>query len=132
MAKRSSIPRIGRSRSRPRPNARSLRRAAQAMFALQEVDRSRSPVLARAIAVSAGGADDLMVAWLNALLLQQEIHGEMYTHFEIHEISDRGLRAVAYGHPGNPVHTAVKAVTYYDLQVVNSDAGWSARVTFDV
>jgi SHS2 domain-containing protein len=107
-------------------------RAARAMFTLQEADRARPPVLARSIAVNARGADDLMIAWLNALLLQQEIHGEMYTHFGLHEVSDSGLRAVAYGHAGYPVHTAVKAVTYYDLQVKQSKSGWSARVTFDV
>ncbi len=74
----------------------------------------------------------MLVAWLNRLLLDQELHGEMYTRFEIYEISDRGVRGVAYGYEGTPTHTAVKAVTYYDLEVRETPEGWQARVTFDV
>ena len=48
----------------------------------------------------------------------------MYTRFEIYEISDRGLRAVAYGYQGTPAHTAIKAVTYYDLEVGETPSGW--------
>jgi len=76
--------------------------------------------------------DDLLVAWLNQLLLGQELGNEMYSRFEIFEMSTRGLRGVAYGHPGTPAHTGIKAVTYYDLGVGPTDKGWQARVTFDV
>jgi SHS2 domain-containing protein len=42
------------------------------------------------------------------------------------------LRGVAYGHRGAPAHTAIKAVTYYDLAVEETATGWTGRVTFDV
>ena len=42
------------------------------------------------------------------------------------------MRGVAYGYNGAPTHTAVKAVTYYDLDVRETPEGWQARVTFDV
>jgi riboflavin kinase/FMN adenylyltransferase len=106
--------------------------AAAAMYAFQGVDPARPVELARAVQVEAGDAAQLMVAWLNALLLGQELAGEMYTQFEVQEISERGLRAVAYGYYGHPDHTAIKAVTYYDLEVGASPDGWSATVTFDV
>ena len=48
------------------------------------------------------------------------------------EISDRGVLGVAYGYPGSPAHTEIKAVTYYDLKVGETAEGWQARVTFDV
>ncbi len=106
--------------------------AADAMYALQDVDRARPVTLARAIGAQADAIDDLLVAWLNRLLLGQELGGEMYTRFEVHEISNRGVRGVAYGYEGAPPHTAVKAVTYYDLTVRETGEGWQARVTFDV
>ena len=115
------------------PDPRTLfANAGAAMYALQEVNQSQPLTRARAICVAGNGYDELLVAWLNRLLLGQELGGEMYSRFEIFEMSARGLRGVAYGRPGTPIHTAVKAVTYYDLDVRETDKGWQARVTFDV
>ncbi len=107
-------------------------RAASAMFRLQEADASRPVTLARAVNLGADSQEELMVRWLNALLLAQELGGEIYTRFEIHEISPKGLRGTAYGYHGTPAHTAIKAVTYYDLEVIETAGGWSATITFDV
>jgi riboflavin kinase/FMN adenylyltransferase len=106
--------------------------AALAMYTLQDADLRRPVTLARAVSASGDGLAELLVAWLNRLLLGQELGGEMYTRFEIQEISDRGVRAVAYGYAGAPSHTGIKAVTYYDLDVAETPAGWHATVTFDV
>jgi SHS2 domain-containing protein len=107
-------------------------RAASAMFHLQGADRRHPIELARALHVAAEDAPDLLVGWLNRLLLEQDTHGEIYSRFRIYEISDCGLRGVAYGYRGAPLHTAVKAATYYDLDVSHTADGWSATVTFDV
>lgn len=106
--------------------------AGAAMSALQEVDPTQPIRLARAICADGEGYDGLLIAWLNQLLLGQELGGEMYSRFEIFEMSPRGLRGVAYGHRGTPAHTEIKAVTYYDLSVRQMADGWQARVTFDV
>ena len=82
--------------------------------------------------MSADNSAELLVAWLNRLLLGQEIGGELYTRFEIHAISPHGLLGTAYGYLGAPSHTAIKAVTYYDLDVTQSSEGWTGRITFDV
>jgi riboflavin kinase / FMN adenylyltransferase len=107
-------------------------RAAAAMYSLQDTDAGHPIERARAIHLTAHSAADLLIAWLNRLLLAQELAGEMYTRFDIHEISETGLNAVAYGYSGSPTHTEVKAVTYYDLDVSQTPEGWSATVTFDV
>ncbi|OQA43546.1 MAG: Riboflavin biosynthesis protein RibF [Chloroflexi bacterium ADurb.Bin325] len=106
--------------------------AAAAMYALQEADPAQPVTLARAVRAEADGWADLLVAWLNRLLFSQELAGEMYTRFELFELSERGLAAVAYGYRGAPAHTSVKAVTYYDLAVEETAEGWRAQVTFDV
>lgn len=107
-------------------------RTAAAMYLLQDAEPSQPITLARSIEASAADYPELLVAWLNRLLLGQELGQELYTRFEIHEISERGLRGVAYGYHGAPRHTAIKAVTYYDLSVVETTEGWEAVVTFDV
>jgi riboflavin kinase / FMN adenylyltransferase len=106
--------------------------AAAGMYALQDADPAQPVTRARAIRAEGDGWPELLVAWLNRLLLYQELEGEMYTRFELFEMSERGLLAVAYGHAGTPAHTGIKAVTYYDLAVDETPEGWHARVTFDV
>ena len=107
-------------------------RAAAAMFGLQDADPSQPIALARAVNVTAEDAPELLVSWLNRLLLGQELDGALYTRFEIHEISPVALRGVAYGYRGAPAHTAIKAVTFYDLDVHEAADEWTATVTFDV
>jgi SHS2 domain-containing protein len=107
-------------------------RAAAAMFAMQEADSSQPIALARKVNLMAEDAPELLVSWLNRLLLGQELDGALYTRFEIHEISPVGLRGVAYGYRGAPAHTEIKAVTFYDLDVRETADGWAATVTFDV
>jgi SHS2 domain-containing protein len=115
-----------------RDERRLFANAAAAMYALQDADPAQPVTVARAISADAEGYENLLVAWLNRLLLCQELGGEMYTRFEIYEISERGIRGAAFGHKGTPTHTAIKAVTYYDLSVELTEAEWRARVTFDV
>ena len=107
-------------------------RAASAMFQLQGADGLQPVTLARAVSASGDNAGELLVAYLNRLIWAQEVAGEMYTRFQISEVSDRGLLGIAYGYRGAPTHTAVKAVTYYDLSVERAAGGWTARITFDV
>lgn len=107
-------------------------RAAAAMYRLQDADPAQPITTARSISLTAEDPAELLVGWLNHLLLGQEIEGALYTRFELHALSPRGLLGVAYGYHGAPTHTAIKAVTYYDLDVSQHAAGWTARVTFDV
>jgi len=108
-------------------------RAAASMFDMQAADRDQPITLARAVSlVDLPDPAGLLVAWLNQLLSWAELDGALYTRFEIHEISATGLRAVAYGYPGAAAHTAIKAVTYYDLSVTEAAGAWTATVTFDV
>ena len=102
------------------------------MFQLQDADPRQPVTLARAVSVSGQDAGEVLVGYLNRLLWAQEVAGEMYTRFQISEISARGLLGVAYGYRGAPTHTAIKAVTYYDLLAERGAGGWTARITFDV
>lgn len=115
------------------PDLRTLfANAAAAMYALQDADPARPCTVARMVDATANDYSELLVAWLNRLLLGQELDGAMYTRFEITESSPCGLRGMAYGYYGTPSHTGIKAVTYHDIHVGQTDHAWQARVTFDV
>jgi riboflavin kinase / FMN adenylyltransferase len=107
-------------------------RSASAMYRMQDADGARPVTLARLVNVSADNASELLVAYLNRLLLVGEVAGEVYTRFAISEISEGELTGIAYGYHGTPGHTAIKAVTYYDLALEQTPEGWNARITFDV
>jgi SHS2 domain-containing protein len=79
--------------------------------------------------------DELLVAWLSALLAEAEIRGLVLSRFAVEEIGEGTLRGMASGVPtvglelrGPPV----KAVTFHDLAVKQVPGGWQARVIFDV
>ncbi len=107
-------------------------RAAHVMYTLQDADFRRPITLARHVEAAADNPAELLVSWLNRLLLYQASGREMYTRFEIHDLSAVGLRATVYGYEGSPSHTEVKAATYWNLAVEETDEGWVATITFDV
>lgn len=87
------------------------------------------------VAVSAAGVEDLLVAWLEELLFLSETEERAWCRFEVGEIEEGRLEARVEGVPFSEVELAgppVKAVTYHDLEVTETDQGWCATVIFDV
>lgn len=79
--------------------------------------------------------DELLVAWLSALLAEAEIRGVVFARFTIEEVGEGRVRGIASGGPsaGRELRgPPVKAVTFHDLEVVPVPGGWQARVIFDV
>jgi len=106
--------------------------AARGMFELQGAAGSFETSVAREVAVSGVDRESLLVNWLNELLYLQEMKHETYSRFEIPEISDTQLRARVHGRPHRPEGKLIKAVTFHDLEVRQSDDGWEATVVVDV
>ncbi len=110
--------------------------AAEAMFELQGADLAAEAPLANVVDCQAPDLESLLIAWLSELLYQSETGDVVYTRFAV-EISEDAaaqsfrLAASANGHPGRGPLSHVKAVTYYDLSVEQTPAGWEATITFD-
>lgn len=89
------------------------------------------------VAVEAEGEtlDELLVAWLSALLAEAEIRGLAFSKFTA-DLSRAGrVAGSALGAPAagqDLVGPPIKAVTFHDLAVERAAAGWQARVIFDV
>lgn len=77
----------------------------------------------------------LLVAWLQELLYLLDTEGLIFGRFQVnlHELS---LEATAWGEVFDaeihPMKTEIKAVTYHQLEVGQSDRGWQAQVIFDI
>ena len=86
--------------------------------------------------VSAGNVEELLVAWLDELLYRYETERLICSRFVINDVSDTSLCASVFGEKIDParheIRTEIKSVTYHQLKVEKTDAGWNAQVIFDV
>lgn len=90
------------------------------------------PSIERKIAVQGEDLEMVLVEWLSELLYRGERDNLVFTEFEILEVTSRGLHAVARGGPVEAYHGHIKAVTFSELEVTETDRGFETRIVFDV
>jgi SHS2 domain-containing protein len=77
----------------------------------------------------------LLFDWLNHLLVQFEIEGQLFSRFDV-AIRDGSLSATAWGEPldrsRHALSREVKAITYHELKVEPTADGWLAEVIVDI
>ncbi len=90
----------------------------------------------RKITVAADDVEALFVAWLAELNFHCITELELYGEFRLESVSPTAVRAVVRGEKIDParhvIHTEIKAVTYHELYVRQTETGWEAQVIFDV
>ena len=90
------------------------------------------------LSVSVSGEDraDLLVNFLRELLYRWNGEAELVTSIGIEAISearaDARIGLVAYQPDVHVIAHEIKAVTYHQIEVVRTDAGWQATVVFDI
>jgi SHS2 domain-containing protein len=105
--------------------------AARGMFSLMADWEDVPPSTEQEISVQAIDAETLLVDWLGELLYLHEMEDEIYTSFEILDISPTTLRGIARGtNQWNP-QTAIKAVTFNDLRIEKLPEGYTVTIVFD-
>jgi len=105
--------------------------AAYALFALEGALDAQS-TLTREIHVEGIDREALLVNWLSELLFLQETQKETFQKFEITKLSDTELDATVHGAHAQPITKFIKAVTYHDLKIEQTEKGWEATVVVDV
>jgi SHS2 domain-containing protein len=97
------------------------------------------PLTSGEVELSAPALDLLLVAWLEELLFRLDAHYEVWLRCSVtldESTSGWALRAELAGGPLDPRRDAfkvqVKAITYHGLEVARHEAGWRARVLFDI
>ena len=105
--------------------------AAYALFALEGALDAQS-TLTREIQVAGLDREALLVNWLSELLFLQETKHETFQKFEITKLSDTELTATVHGAQTQPITKFIKAVTYHDLKIEQTETGWQATVVVDV
>lgn len=86
----------------------------------------------RTVAVEAGDAPTLLVAWLRELLYLHQVEGLAFAGMVLLNISETTLQARVSLRPARGAAREIKGVTYHGLQAEENASGWHARVIFDV
>jgi len=76
--------------------------------------------------------EGLLVDWLNKLIFMHEVNGETYTRFEITALSETELRATISGGATTRKLKTIKAATFHELIVAETEVGAQAQIIFDV
>jgi SHS2 domain-containing protein len=110
--------------------------AARGMFALTFELAGARPDREERVALQAADRESLLVAWLQELLVRGEIEERVVTDCRFERLEETVLAATvstALLGPEIPqIGAAVKAVTYYALDLHPTPDGWQASVVFDV
>lgn len=90
------------------------------------------PAMERRLQVEAFDAESLLVEWLSELAYLAERAGFIACEFDLETVSPERLAARLRGDTVPALQKHVKAVTYHNLQVRETEAGLEATVVFDV
>jgi SHS2 domain-containing protein len=108
---------------------------ADGMFALMASALPAEPRSSVEIHVVASSVEDLVIDVLSELLYRSEVDDVIFTDFSVEVGRGLDTRIVAQAvdlASSEPTGPPIKAVTYHDLSVVETNDGWEAVVYFDV
>lgn len=108
-----------------------LEQAARGMYALTNTRLAPAPRQRRELSLSAPDRESLLVAFLEELRYLAEVEGIAFDNYVLELPEDR-LIAQLEGAPLISESKEIKAVTYHNLVIRESDQGLRVNIVFDV
>ncbi len=113
--------------------AELLLNAARGMNSLMVTKhRPSSDLQEKFVEIEAMDSESLLVDWLSELAYWAEMEMLIFQEFEIESVSPIHLKARLYGTRITQLEKHIKAVTYHNLDIVQTKKGLIATVVFDV
>ena len=84
------------------------------------------------VELKAMDTESLLVDWLSELAYWAEIEMLVFHEIKIESVSPTHLRARIHGTRITQLEKHIKAVTYHNLEIVQTEKGLTATVVFDV
>ena len=85
-----------------------------------------------AVALQAPDLETLLVDWLTELVYLMEDGAFVASKVEVLGVERNALRAEVIGGAGGSLQRHIKAVTYHDLSIEETEDGYQATIVFDV
>jgi SHS2 domain-containing protein len=105
--------------------------AARGMNNLSGAQPAQSPHVPRKFSAEAADNESLLVLFLSELAFAAEQENLVFNEFNL-EIQDSKLDVVMSGTPILSISKYIKAVTYHNLQIQNTETGFQVDIVFDV
>jgi len=113
-----------------------FRNAAVGMFELMAELDNVDPTEGKTIALTSETLEDLYLFWHQELLFRASVDHMLYKEFLFDTLTERSLKARIRGEgihfEKHRLKKEVKAVTYHELKVQKTEAGWVGEVIFDI
>jgi len=107
--------------------------AAQGMTQLMVGNASKiSTEIEKSIELQAVDAESLLVEWLSELAYWAETEMLIFKKFKITDVSATRLQATVSGGKAAELEKHIKAVTYHNLEIIQTPKGLEATIVFDV
>lgn len=110
-----------------------LENAAAGMNSLMVADLDAVPDSEeRQIGLEAFDAESLLVEWLGELAYLAEMEQLVFPHIQLTVHGNTRLEAILRGGPAPELQKHIKAVTFHNLEIVQTTAGLEVTIVFDV
>ena len=90
------------------------------------------PKISKTLDIESIDPESLLVDWLSELAFWAEIESLVFIRIQWLELTDIRLRATVFGDRVSKLEKHIKAVTYHNLKIVQTDEGLEATIVFDV
>jgi SHS2 domain-containing protein len=106
--------------------------AAVALYTIAGVELGSASPITRKIQLQGVDHESLLVAWLNELLYLRESENLGFYQFDILHLDQHKLEAEVRGVPVRNWNKFIKAVTYHNLSIIETQRGLEATLVLDV
>jgi len=107
--------------------------AARGMTQLMVGNASKiSTEIEKSIELQAVDAESLLVEWLSELAYWAETEMLIFKKFKITDVSATRLQATVSGGKAAELEKHIKAVTYHNLEIIQTPKGLEVTIVFDV
>ena len=110
--------------------------AAQGMESLMVPPEQVRIQVSREVEVEGHDSVSLLIAWLNELIFLFDTEFLIFCQFEIESITETHMRGRASGESydtqRHELSSAIKAVTWHEAAIEQTDGGYKARLIFDI
>jgi SHS2 domain-containing protein len=86
----------------------------------------------KSVELDAIDSESLLVEWLSELAFWAETELLVFHKFDLHSVSPTHIKATVRGNRVAQLENHIKAVTYHNLEIIQTDAGLTVTVVFDV
>jgi SHS2 domain-containing protein len=93
---------------------------------------SVSTEIKKNVALEAVDTESLLVEWLSELAYWAETEMLIFKKFNLHNISSTHLQATLIGGKVPKLDKHIKAVTYHNLKIIETEHGLETTIVFDV